>query len=52
VVLQDVADDAILIKVAASAFSAEVLAEDDLDAPDILSAPERFKDKIAAKIRV
>ena len=39
-VLDDISDDAVLIKVAASAFCAKVFAEDDLYVPDEAAAPQ------------
>ena len=46
VVLDDVADDAVLVEVAAAALRAEVLAEDDLHVADVLPAPQRLEHQI------
>lgn len=46
VVLNDIPDDAILIKVAASAFRAKIFAEDDLHITDEGATPERLKHQI------
>ena len=43
VVLDDISDDAILIKVAAPALCAKVLAENDLHIPDEAAAPQGLK---------
>lgn len=45
-VLDDIADDAILVKVASPSFCAKVFAEDDLHVPDVLPGPERLKYQI------
>lgn len=45
-VLDDISDDAVLIKVAAPPFCAEVFAEDDLHIPDEGAAPKGLKDQV------
>ena len=45
-VLDDVPDDAVLVKVPAAPLRAKVLAEDDLHVPDILPAPERLEHQV------
>ena len=45
-VLYDVPDDAVLIKVSPTPLSAEVFAENDLDVSDVLSAPQGLKHQI------
>mmetsp|Transcript_17395 Transcript_17395/g.52121 ORF Transcript_17395/g.52121 Transcript_17395/m.52121 type:complete len:381 (-) Transcript_17395:766-1908(-) len=46
VVLDDVTDDAILVKVPAAPLCAEILTEDDLHVPDIFPVPERLKEQV------
>lgn len=46
VVLDDVTDDAVTIKVAAAALRPEVFAEDHLDVPNVLPAPQRLEHQV------
>lgn len=45
-VLDDISDDAILVKVSASPLCAKVFAEDDLYIPDEAAAPQGLKDQV------
>ena len=45
-ILDDISDDAILVKIAAPALCAKVFAEDDLYIPDEAAAPQRLKYQI------
>ncbi len=46
VVLDDVSDDAVLVKIAAAALCAKVFAEDDLDIADKVPAPQRLEHQV------
>ena len=46
-ILDDISDDAILIKVAASALCAKVFTENDLHIPDEGSAPQRLEHQVS-----
>ena len=46
-ILDDISDDAILIKVAASALCAKVFTENDLHISDEGSAPQRLKHQVS-----
>mmetsp|Transcript_8867 Transcript_8867/g.21925 ORF Transcript_8867/g.21925 Transcript_8867/m.21925 type:complete len:358 (-) Transcript_8867:2504-3577(-) len=46
VVLDDVADDAVLVKVAATPLGAKVLTENDLHVADVLARPQRLKHEV------
>lgn len=45
-ILDDIADDTILVKISTTALSSEVFAEYDLDIADVLPAPQRFKHEV------
>ena len=44
--MDDISDDAILVKVAAAALCAKVLTENDLDIADEIPAPEGLEDQV------
>ena len=45
-ILDDISDNSVMIKVPTTAFGAKILREDDLNALDVLPRPERLKDQI------
>ena len=45
-VLDDITDDAVLVKVAAAPLCAKVLTEDDLHIADKAAVPQRLKDQV------
>ena len=45
-VLNDIADDAVLVEVAAASLCAKVLTEDDLHIADEAAVPQRLEDQV------